>query len=161
MRCRSREGLSPSTSRCTGRTTRAGGLSFVSGGRIAGVVSVDEVGGDAGARRSGRSPRSASGFVGAAGIETLDRIGFDGSPVGSVTPGFPESPPTIRGGLDTAPVGLFSGPPPADVLGGDAPRGSRPLKIRERRNSSSSGAFGVRFAAPVSGRVAVGKFLGG
>ena len=158
IRCRSRDGLSPS-SRCTGRTTRVGGSSRVSVERGAGDVSGDELDGlfgATGARRSGRSP---SGFVGAAGVVTLDLTGFDDSPVGPVTSGFPESPPpTIRGGRETAPVGLLSGVPPLEVSAGDAPRGSRPLKILERRNSSSSGAPGVRVAAPVvSGRPAVGK----
>ena len=159
IRCRSRDRFSPSASRCSGGATRTGGLSLFSVARVEGEASVGGVGGGDGARRSGLAP---SGSVGEAGVLTLDLMGFE-SPVGLERSGFLESPPlTTRGGRATAPVGLLSGVPAFELSPGEAIRGSRPLKTLERRSSSSSGAPGVRVAAPVlSGRPAVGKRIGG
>src|SRR2546427_9597901 len=64
-------------------------------------------------------------------------------------------------GLTTAPVGLVFDEPLS--LGVVAETGSRPLKIRERRRSLSSGTPGVRAAAPVGRRasVAAGSVVAG
>ena len=154
---RSRERFTASSSPCgTGRTTLAGGLSGVSGERTEGDPSL------AGGRAVGC--RSSTEFVGEAGVVTLLN-GFVDSPSGfelSVVFGSAASR-TTRGGRVTAPVGLVSGVPSVEVSDGMVTLGSRPLNTLERRNSSSSGAPGVRTAAPVirSGRSDVVVVRGG
>src|SRR4029434_2712550 len=105
-------------------------------------------------RRSGnagrRSVRSSSGVLGDAGVVTRDLVGFEESFEGADRSGVAGVESMFRGGLVTAPVGLFSGGPTFELSAGHAVLGSRPLKTRERRSSSSSGAPGVRVAAPVT-----------
>lgn len=91
--------------------------------------------------------RSSRGRVGGAGRST--GVTLPAPPLGSVlrlTRGSVGS-----AGLTTAPVGLaFDAPLSLGVV--VAETGSRPLKIRERRRSLSSGTPGVRVAAPVGRR---------
>ena len=119
--------------------------------------------GTAGLRSSSRAGRSSSALAGAAGIVIRDLVGLEESFGGVDTSRFEGAESTFRGGLATAPVGLFSGAPTFELSAGDVVRGSRPLKTRDRRSSSSSGAPGVRVAAPVprSGMVVIRSFVGG
>ena len=115
----------------------------------------------AGALEGRRSPEASSPSR-IAGTRIRDGVGLDlSSKVGRF--GFAASPvSTLRGGRVTAPVGRVSVDPIVPSVGG-ATRGSRPLKMRVRRNSSSSGAPGVRVLAPVvrSGTLTTGVAPGG
>jgi hypothetical protein len=135
------------------------GLSVRSGlaGRSAGKL--DSVGGVLTGIRAGCSLSFTSGLAGTSSVRGIRSIRAGrslelGTRFPSRLPSLPSRPGstsrTGRAGRATAPVGRASTDPFEPPLGpGTSCRASRPLKIRERRSSSSRRTPGFRVVAPV------------